>query len=300
MSTRSTTNTGKDSTPSQTKLSFQSKANSNPRPASTTYTERENEEFLALIEKAVTWKLMARDDDCNVVLPVKLLGLAAAAKETGRTRTALNDILDRIVLIAKILQEWSWKDKTGERTTDIMDTFEGELTERAGRIGERVDNIAREAHQTWKRLEEVANKVTDINTRIVTLNNSIPDRSHALNEVGEITTTTPGSYAHAAWTNLPTQLPYHPRHNPAVKEAEMKDRCIIITSQTPSDWTLTEKELATKANLALAKVDADEEAEADAVKPEVVAATKIINKGAFLLLRNVEEVKWIKQDDRME
>ncbi|KAJ4480987.1 hypothetical protein J3R30DRAFT_3700471 [Lentinula aciculospora] len=235
MSTRSTTNTGKDSTPSQTKLSFQSKANPNPRPVSPTYTERENEEFLALIEKAVMWKLMARDDDCNVVLPVKLLGLAAAAKETGRTRTALNDILDRIVLITKILQEWSWKDKMGERATDIMDTFEGELTERAGRIGERVDNIAREAHQTWKRLEEVVNKVMDINTRIVTLNNLIPDQSHALNEVGEITTTTPRLYAHAARTNLPTQLPYHPRHNPAVKEAEMKDRRIIITSQTLSD-----------------------------------------------------------------
>ncbi|KAJ4475580.1 hypothetical protein J3R30DRAFT_3294576 [Lentinula aciculospora] len=80
----------------------------------------------------------------------------------------------------------------------------------------------------------------------------------------------------------------------------MKDRRIIITSQTPSDWTLTEKELVTKANLVLAKVAADEEAEAEVVKPEVVAATKIVNKGAFLLLRNIGEVKWIKQEDRME
>ncbi|KAJ3764972.1 hypothetical protein FB446DRAFT_611942, partial [Lentinula raphanica] len=32
----------------------------------------------------------------------------------------------------------------------------------------------------------------------------------------------------------------------------------------------------------------------------VVAATKIPNKGAFLLLRSVEEVKWMKHDGRME
>ncbi|KAJ3709973.1 hypothetical protein C8R42DRAFT_541952, partial [Lentinula raphanica] len=32
----------------------------------------------------------------------------------------------------------------------------------------------------------------------------------------------------------------------------------------------------------------------------VLAATKIASKGAFLLLRSVEEVQWIKKDDRME
>ncbi|KAJ3791794.1 hypothetical protein GGU11DRAFT_654262, partial [Lentinula aff. detonsa] len=29
-------------------------------------------------------------------------------------------------------------------------------------------------------------------------------------------------------------------------------------------------------------------------------ATKIANKGAFLLLRSTEEAKWMKQDDRMQ
>ncbi|KAJ3823758.1 hypothetical protein F5880DRAFT_1481616, partial [Lentinula raphanica] len=78
----------------------------------------------------------------------------------------------------------------------------------------------------------------------------------------------------------------------------MKDRRIVITSQTPSDWALGEKELVAKANLAINIIVGEEDAET--IKPEVVAVTKIPNKGAFLLLRSVEEVKWMKQDGRME
>ncbi|KAJ3759431.1 hypothetical protein EV360DRAFT_41928, partial [Lentinula raphanica] len=39
---------------------------------------------------------------------------------------------------------------------------------------------------------------------------------------------------------------------------------------------------------------------AETVTPEVLAATKIANKGAFLLLRSVDEVRWMKEEGRME
>ncbi|KAJ4480823.1 hypothetical protein J3R30DRAFT_3461217, partial [Lentinula aciculospora] len=68
----------------------------------------------------------------------------------------------------------------------------------------------------------------------------------------------------------------------------MKDRWIIITLQTPSDWTLGEKELVVKANLAMERIIVEEGTET--VTPEVLTAMKIANKGAFLLLRSVDEL----------
>ncbi|KAJ3743252.1 hypothetical protein DFH05DRAFT_1461382 [Lentinula detonsa] len=43
-----------------------------------------------------------------------------------------------------------------------------------------------------------------------------------------------------------------------------------------------------------------EEEGAEGTQITVLAATKTQSKGAFLLLRNADEVKWIKQEDRME
>ncbi|KAJ3792625.1 hypothetical protein GGU11DRAFT_857506, partial [Lentinula aff. detonsa] len=39
---------------------------------------------------------------------------------------------------------------------------------------------------------------------------------------------------------------------------------------------------------------------AETIKPEVLVATKIANKGVFLLLRSAEEVSWVEKEGRME
>ncbi|KAJ3713636.1 hypothetical protein C8R42DRAFT_727110 [Lentinula raphanica] len=221
MTTRSTTSNGKDGTPSQTKLTFQTKTNLNPRPTSPTQTEGENEEFQLLIEKAITWKLMSKDDECHEVLPTKLLRLAAAAKEPGRTKTALNEVLDRIALIAKILQEWSWK----ERKTEIIENFEESLTVKAKMVGERVEEIATEAQAALSKLEEMTSRVTEISTKIATLGNSLPDRQQLSGkEDGEIANDTSGtSYAHIARTNVTPSPPiHHHQHNSAVRDVEIR------------------------------------------------------------------------------
>ncbi|KAJ3724918.1 hypothetical protein DFJ43DRAFT_1157669 [Lentinula guzmanii] len=304
MTTRNTVNPGKDGTPTQTKIAFQTKTNPNSstRPPSPTHTENETEEFQVLIDKAVAWKLMSRGDDCNVALPARLLQLVATVKESGRSRTALNETLDKIALAAKILQEWSWKDKTEGRRTELMENLEEELTQKTNTIGKKVKGIAAEAQETWKKLEEVTNAMTEISTKIATLGNTLPDNHHQNEtEDGELTIRpTNTSYAQAARAHtFPSLTNHHThQHNTAVREAEMKDRRIVITSQTPSDWALGEQELVMKANMAIETIVADEGAET--IKPEVVAAMKIASKGAFLLLRNTEEVNWMKREGRMQ
>ncbi|KAJ3780274.1 hypothetical protein GGU10DRAFT_337304 [Lentinula aff. detonsa] len=129
-----------------------------------------------LIERAITWKLMAKDDNCAAVLPNKLLRLATLAKESGKTKTALNDTLDKITLIAQILQEWSWKDKSDEWRKELMEHMEEELTERTNNISITIDGIAREARTTWKKLEEMTGMMTEVSTKIATIGNTIPDR----------------------------------------------------------------------------------------------------------------------------
>ncbi|KAJ3765987.1 hypothetical protein FB446DRAFT_709007, partial [Lentinula raphanica] len=302
MSTKNTTNSGKDGTPAHAKQSLQSKTTtSNPRPPSPSITENENEEFQTLIEKAIAWKLMSKEDNCNVVLPNKLLRLSASAKENGRTRTSLNEILDRIVLIAKILQEWSWKDKPDEWRKALLEHMEEEITTQTDKVTASFDGIARESRNTWKKLQEMAGQVTELSTKIATLGNTIPVRQFqtAEEDSGTPNGLTGTSYANAARSGVPPRPIQHHYHNSAVREAEMKDRRIVGTSQTPSDWSLGEKELVAKANLAIEHIVAEEGVETE-IKPEVLAATKIASKGAFLLLRSVEEVRWIKQDDRME
>ncbi|KAJ4479264.1 hypothetical protein J3R30DRAFT_3404074 [Lentinula aciculospora] len=303
---RNTVNTGKDGMPTQVRLTFHTRTNSNtnpnPRTSSPTHTESENKEFQILVDKAVAWKLMARGDDWSMALPDRMLQLVVAAKETSRTKTALNEALDKIALAAKIMQEWSWRDKTEERKIEIMESIAGELTMKTNKKGEKVEGIAMTAQTTWARLEEVTNKITEISTKIATLGNSLPDsHHHSDGEDGELTDgPLKASYAHAARAHAlpaPTHHNHH-QHNSVVREADIKDCQIVVISQTPSDWTLGEREIVLKANLAIATVVGDEGAET--IKPEVVAATKIANKGAFLLLRSMEEAKWMKQDDRMQ
>ncbi|KAJ3745534.1 hypothetical protein DFH05DRAFT_1459294 [Lentinula detonsa] len=216
-------------------------------------------------------------------------------------KPSLNEILDKIVLMAKILQEWSWKERPDEWRKEMMENMEEELTTRTNNISLTVDGIAREAQETWKKLEEMTGKVTEISTKIATLGNAIPDRQTQTDEEnrGAMRGPTGTSYAHAVQTNipLPREIQHH-QHNTAVKEAEIKDRCIVVITQTPSDWALGEKELVAKANIAIERI-VDEEG-AETTKPVVIAATKITNKGASLLLRSAEEVKWIKEDDRMK
>ncbi|KAJ3765834.1 hypothetical protein FB446DRAFT_794671 [Lentinula raphanica] len=212
--------------PTQPKPSLQSKAPPHPRPASPTPTESENEEFRVLIERAIAWKLMLKEDNCATVLPNRLLRLAASAKETGRTRSTLYETLDKIILIAKILQEWSWKDKADEWRKEMMEHMEEEIITRTSNVNTIVDGIAREAQSTWKKIEEMAGKVTEISTKIATLGNTIPDgRLQTGEEEGEISNGTPGaSYANAVRANTaPPRAIQHHQHNSAVKEAEMKD-----------------------------------------------------------------------------
>ncbi|KAJ3766144.1 hypothetical protein FB446DRAFT_708876 [Lentinula raphanica] len=219
MTSRNPTNSGKDGTPAQAKQSLQSKTTSNPRPTSPTNTENELEEFHTLIERAVAWKLMSKDDNCNVVLPNRLLRLAASVKETGRTRSSLNETLDKIILIAKILQEWSWKDKPDEWRKALMEHMEEEVNTSTERVNKVFEGIAREAGATWKKLEEVANSVTELSTKIATLGNTIPDRQFQpgeedLNANGSTGT----SYANVARTNIPPRSIQHHQHNSAHQE----------------------------------------------------------------------------------
>ncbi|KAJ3725660.1 hypothetical protein DFJ43DRAFT_1041462 [Lentinula guzmanii] len=163
MTTRSTTSTGKDATSAQPKLNFQTKMTPHQRPTSPTLTESENDEVQALIEKAIAWKLMSKGDSYTsyaTILPNKILRLAISAKETGRTKPSLNEILDKIVLMAKILQEWSWKERPDEWRKEMMENMEEELTTRTNNISLTVDGIAREAQETWKKLEEMTGKAT--------------------------------------------------------------------------------------------------------------------------------------------
>ncbi|KAJ3743993.1 hypothetical protein DFH05DRAFT_1615105, partial [Lentinula detonsa] len=300
MTSKNTMSSGKDGTPTQKKLNFPTRTSENERTSSPNHTEGEREEFQTLIDKAVTWKLMSKSDNLSAILPTKLVQLATTAKETGRTRLNQNELLDRIILIAKILQEWSWKDKTEEWRHDLMQHLEEEINSKVEGITTKIGGIAREAQETWRKLEEATSKATDLSTKIATTNNTITERTiPADGEEGELTTnTTRTTYAHAARASHPPQPTHHPQHNLVIREAEMKDRRIIITSQTTSDWDLTEKELVAKANLAIARVAEEEGAEGTQIT--VLAATKTQSKGAFLLLRNADEVKWIKQDDRME
>ncbi|KAJ3740765.1 hypothetical protein DFH05DRAFT_1579091 [Lentinula detonsa] len=203
-----------------------------------------------------------------------------------------------IILIAKILQEWSWKDKTDQWRHELMEHLEEEINEKVDGITTKIEGIAREAQEAWKKLEEVTNRATDLSTRIATTSNSMTERTTSTqNEEGELTLNAmKTTYANATRTNRPIQSTH--QHNIAVREAEMKDRRIIITSQTLSDWDLNERELVAKANLAIARVT-EEEGTGDA-QITVLAATKTQGKGAFLLLRNTDEVQWFKQNDRME
>ncbi|KAJ3780085.1 hypothetical protein GGU10DRAFT_337465 [Lentinula aff. detonsa] len=166
MSTRNNANTGKETTSAQ---------------------EEDHGDFQTLIEKAITWKLMAKNDNCAVVLPNRLLRLATSAKESGRSKTAVNDTLDKIILIAQILQEWSWKDKSDEWRKELMEHMEEELTTRTNNICITIDGIGREARTTWKKLEEMTEKMTEVSTKIATIGNTIPDRdAQTGREEGEI------------------------------------------------------------------------------------------------------------------
>ncbi|KAJ3740274.1 hypothetical protein DFH05DRAFT_1529568 [Lentinula detonsa] len=295
---KNTLSSGKDGTPTQKRLNFPARANMTERTSSPSHTETEREEFQTLIDKAVAWKLMSKSDNLSAILPTKLVQLAAAAKENGRTRTTQSELLDKIILIAKILQEWSWKDKTDEWRHELMEHLEEEIYEKVDRITIKIEGIVREAQEAWKKLEEVTNRATDLSTRIATTSNSMTERTTSTqNEEGELTPNAMKmTYANAARTNRPIQSTH--QHNIAVREAEMKDRRIIITSQTLSDWDLNERELVAKANLAITRAT-EEEGTGD-TQITVLAATKMQGKGAFLLLRNTDEVQWFKQNDRME
>ncbi|KAJ3724995.1 hypothetical protein DFJ43DRAFT_1041568 [Lentinula guzmanii] len=150
MTSKNTLSSGKDGTPTQKRLNFPAKANTSERTSSPSHTETEREEFQTLIDKAVAWKLMSKSDNLSAILPTKLVQLAAAAKENGRTRTTQGELLDKIILIAKILQEWSWKDKTDEWRHELLEHLEEEINEKVNGINTKIEGSMEENGRSYE------------------------------------------------------------------------------------------------------------------------------------------------------
>ncbi|KAJ4469789.1 hypothetical protein C8J55DRAFT_492073 [Lentinula edodes] len=254
---RNNMNTPKEPPPGQPRLKFPAAQTPRAAPASPANTSTNGDDgHRSLIAKAVTMGLMLSGEDYTIALPTKLIQLAASAKD-GKPKA---DIWEKVGLIGKILQECSFKDRMRKFRDEIMEKIEEKFDDETCRLEGRVKAMRKE-------VEDASNASTKLKDKVKGLVKDAEARGNMSwaglmeLEAGEVEATSNAqlSYANAAQAKSVTQHIQQPRHNPAIRDAELKDRRIIIRSEADSDWKLTEKEIVVKANLAMEKMLQDED-----------------------------------------
>ncbi|KAJ3886212.1 hypothetical protein GG344DRAFT_69852 [Lentinula edodes] len=204
---------------------------------------------------------------------------------------------EKVALIGKILQECSFHDRMKHFRDELIEKMEERFDNETCRLEGRVKIMRKEAEDASKAAEKLKEKMEELVKDLETRGNAVREEL-VESEDGEVTQTNNNriSYATAAQAKSVVQHIQQPRHSPAIRDAEMRDRRIIIKSDVESDWKLTEKEIVTKANLAMDKMMDDEGV---GTKMKVMAATKIRGNGAFLLMGSVAEAESMKVGDRL-
>ncbi|KAJ3847810.1 hypothetical protein EV368DRAFT_68801 [Lentinula lateritia] len=268
---RNNLNALKEPPAGQLRLKFPAAQPSRAVPASPANTSTNSDDgHQSLIAKAVSMSLMLSGEDYTIALPNKLIQLAASAKD-GKPKKA--NIWEKIGLIGKILQECSYKDRMRKFRDEIIGKIEEKSDDEMCRLEGRVKAMRKEVKDTsnasTKLKDKVEGLVKEVEARGTTSWAGLVEL-----EAGEVAgmNTVQLSYANAAQAKSGAQHIQQPRHNPAIRIAELKDRRIIIRSEADSDWKLTEKEIVVKANLALEKMWQDE---GEGREMKVIAATKL-------------------------
>ncbi|KAJ3792151.1 hypothetical protein GGU11DRAFT_761005, partial [Lentinula aff. detonsa] len=111
---------------------------------------------------------------------------------------------------------------------------------------------------------------------------------------------TPMTYAQTAKgsNNHYLTRPQPKRPEAAIRANAVTDRRFFVKSDSESTWSLSEAELAKKANLTIEKLLEAEGSDKDSVK--VIAVIKLRGKGAFCVLRSADEMEWMETGDIMK
>ncbi|KAJ4488893.1 hypothetical protein C8J55DRAFT_487094 [Lentinula edodes] len=218
---RNSLNTPKEPPPGQPRLKFPAVQPPRTVPASPANASTNgDDEHQSLIAKAVAMNLMLPGEDHTIALPTKLIQLAASAKD-GKPKA---DIWEKVGLIGKILQECSYKDRMRKFRDEIMEKIEEKFDDETCRLEGRVKAMRKEvedaSNASTKLKDKVEKLVRDADARGTTSWAGLMEL-----EAGEIegTSTAQLSYASAAQAKSVAQHIQQPRHNPAIRDAELKD-----------------------------------------------------------------------------
>ncbi|KAJ3863809.1 hypothetical protein EV359DRAFT_82036 [Lentinula novae-zelandiae] len=252
-------NSSKEPLPGQQKLGFHltQPVRNQTTPASPAVSTNGDDDQRTLIAKAITMKLMASDEDCTVVLPVKLMKLATAVKD-GKTKITQGDMWEKVTLIGKILQECSFHDQMKHFRDELIEKMEEWFDDKTCRLEGRVKIMRKEVEDASKATEKLKEKMEELVKDLEARGNAAREGMMESED--------------AAQAKSVAQHIQQPRHSPAIRDAEMRNRRIIIKLDVESDWKLMEKEIVTKANLTMDKMLDDEGVGS---KMKVMAATKI-------------------------
>ncbi|KAJ3724599.1 hypothetical protein C8R42DRAFT_719265 [Lentinula raphanica] len=287
--TKNTTTSGQNTR--QSKIGFMPSSPSNNDASNDDETPVDT-----LIARTTNLRLLKPGEDCFLALPVQLVRLAAEASDgTVATRRAN---WDKVALIGKILQEISWKDRTEEFRKSTVAGVASILKSDNAATREMVKALEGETKELAKKLTETT---TELKNTVEEMGRTLAQKKNnaAGLEEGEILHgTSPFTYAQAARAKAGAPVVYGRRPEAAIAASAISDRRFFVKSDSESLWSLTEAELAKKANLTIEKLLEDQGEDKGMVK--VIAVVKLRGKGAFCVLRSAEEMQWMETGDTLK